>query len=49
MIAAAAADATKKADVARDAAKTYADGLNTAMDNRVKNVEGALTWKVLAE
>lgn len=49
VIAAAAADATKKADAARDAAKTYADGLNTAMDNRVKNVEGALTWKVLAE
>ena len=49
VIAAAAADATKKADAARDTAKTYADGLNTAMDNRVKNVEGALTWKVLTE
>lgn len=49
VIATAAADATKKSDAARDAAKTYADGLNTAMDNRVKNVEGALTWKVLAE
>ena len=47
VIATAAADATKKADAARDAAKTYADGLNTAMDNRVKNVEGALTWKLL--
>lgn len=49
VIAAAAADATKKADAARDTAKTYANGLNTAMDNRVKNVEGALTWKVLTE
>ena len=47
VIATAAADATKKADAARDAAKTYADGLNTAMDNRVKSVEGALTWKLL--
>lgn len=47
VISAAAADATKKADAARDAAKTYADGLNTAMDNRVKSVEGALTWKAL--
>ena len=49
VIATAAADATKKANAARDAAKTYADGLNTAMDNRVKSVEGALTWKNLAE
>lgn len=47
VISAAAADATKKADAARDAAKTYADGLNTAMDNRVKSVEGALTWKAI--
>ena len=47
VIATAAADATKKADAARDAAKTYADGLNTAMDNRVKSVEVALTWKAL--
>lgn len=47
VISAAAADATKKADAARDTAKTYADGLNTAMDNRVKNVEGALTWKAI--
>lgn len=46
-ISAAAADATKKADAARDAAKTYADGLNTAMDGRVKVVEKALTWKPL--
>lgn len=49
VIATAAADATKKADAARDVAKTYADGLNTAMDNRVKSVEGALTWKAIAE
>lgn len=47
VISAAAADATKKADAARDTAKTYADGLNTAMDNRVKSVEGALTWKAI--
>lgn len=41
----AAADATKKADAALSSAKTYANGLNTAMDTRVKNVENALTWK----
>lgn len=41
----AAADATAKADAALTSAKGYADGLNTAMDTRVKNVEGALTWK----
>ena len=46
-IGAAAADATTKADAARDAAKTYADGLNTAMDTRVKVVEGAITWKTI--
>ena len=46
-IAAAAADATTKADAARDAAKAYADGLNTAMDTRVKVVEGAITWKTI--
>ena len=46
-ISAAAADATTKADAARDAAKTYADGLNTAMDTRVKVVEGAITWKTI--
>lgn len=46
-ISAAAADATKKADAARDAAKEYADGLNTAMDTRVKVVEGAITWKTI--
>lgn len=41
----AAADATKKADAALAGAKTYTDGLNTAMDGRVKVVEKALTWK----
>ena len=46
-VAIAAADATKKADAARDTAKTYADGLNTAMDGRVKVVEKALTWKTI--
>lgn len=46
-IGAAAADATAKADAARDAAKAYADGLNTAMDTRVKVVEGAITWKTI--
>lgn len=46
-ISAAAADATKKADAARDAAKEYAGGLNTAMDTRVKVVEGAITWKTI--
>ena len=46
-IAAASADATTKANAARDAAKTYADGLNTAMDTRVKVVEGAITWKTI--
>lgn len=48
-ISTAAADATKKADAARDTAKAYADTLNTAMDSRVQKVEGALTWKNLAE
>lgn len=48
-ISTAAADATKKADAARDAAKAYADTLNTAMDSRVQNVESALIWKNLAE
>ncbi len=46
-IGAAATDATAKANAARDAAKTYADGLNTAMDTRVKVVEGAITWKTV--
>lgn len=48
-ISTAAADATKKADAARDTAKAYADTLNTAMDSRVQKVESALTWKNLAE
>lgn len=47
-ISAAAADATKKADAALSGAKTYADGLNTAMDTRMKSVEGAITWKTIA-
>lgn len=47
-ISTAAADATKKADAALDSAKTYADGLNTAMDSRMKTVEGAITWKTIA-
>ena len=41
----AAADATTKANAALTSAKSYADGLNSAMDARVQNVEGALTWK----
>ena len=47
-ISAAAADATKKADAALSSAKTYADGLNTAMDTRMKSVEGVITWKTIA-
>lgn len=47
-ISAAAEDATKKADAARDAAKTYADGLNTTMDSRMKVVEGAVTWTTIS-
>ena len=43
----AAKDATAKADQALADAKTYSDGLNTAMDSRVKNVEGLLTWQIL--
>ena len=39
-VSAAATDATTKADTAREAAKTYADGLNTAMDTRVATLEG---------
>ena len=38
-IAAAAADATDKAGKAETAAKTYADGLNTAMNTRVEALE----------
>lgn len=47
-ISAAAADATKKADTALSNAKTYADGLNTAMDTRMKSVEGSITWNTIA-
>lgn len=47
-ISAAATDATTKADAARDAAKTYADSLNTAMDGRVKAVEAAVAWQTIA-
>lgn len=47
-ISAAAADATKKADTALSNAKTYADGLNTAMDTRMKSVEGAIAWNTIA-
>lgn len=47
-ISAAAADATTKADAARDTAKEYADGLNTAMDARVKETEKALAWQTIA-
>lgn len=36
---AAAADATTKANTAETNAKTYADGLNTAMDTRVASIE----------
>ena len=39
-IEAAAGDATTKANTAESNAKTYADGLNTAMDARVQVVEG---------
>lgn len=46
-ISAAAEDATTKADAARNAAKEYADGLNTTMDARVKTVEGAIAWKTI--
>lgn len=47
-IAAAAADATSKADKALADAKTYADGLNTAMDGRMKTAEKALAWQTIA-
>lgn len=45
---AAAADATTKANQALTDAKTYADGLNTAMDTRMKAVEAAVTWGEIA-
>ena len=44
----AAADATSKANAAEAAAKTYADGLNTAMDTRVAAVEAASATHALA-
>lgn len=47
-ISTAAADATKKADAALSSAKTYANGLNSAMDTRMKSVEGAITWNTIA-
>lgn len=47
-ISAAATDAQKKADAALGSAKKYAAGLNTAMDTRVKAVEGQLTWQTIA-
>ena len=47
-ISAAATDAQKKADAALGSAKEYAAGLNTAMDTRVKAVEGKLTWQTIA-
>lgn len=47
-ISTAAEDATTKANKALSDAKTYANGLNTAMDTRVKNVESAITWKTIA-
>lgn len=43
----AAKDATSKANHALADAKTYSDGLNSAMDIRVKSVETMLTWQVL--
>ena len=44
-ISAAAADAKQKADQALADAKTYANGLNEAMDTRVSDVEDALEWQ----
>lgn len=43
-IAAAAADATSKANAALAQAQNYADGLNTAMNTRMTNVETAVEW-----
>ena len=47
-ITAAATDAQSKANKALSDAKAYADGLNGAMDTRVKVVEGAVTWAEIA-
>lgn len=45
---AAATDAQDKATKALNDAKAYADGLNGAMDTRVKATEAALTWAEIA-
>ena len=45
---AAAKDAQDKATKALNDAKAYADGLNGAMDTRVKATETALTWSEIA-
>lgn len=45
---AAATDAQEKATKALNDAKAYADGLNGAMDTRVKATETALTWSEIA-
>ena len=47
-ITAAAADAKTKADKALADAKSYASGLNTAMDTRMRAVEASVTWGTLA-
>ena len=47
-ISAAEADATTKANKALEDAKTYANGLNTAMDTRVSAVETAIEWKTIS-
>lgn len=44
----AATDAQEKATKALNDAKAYADGLNGAMDTRVKATETALTWSEIA-
>lgn len=46
-ISAAATDATSKANKALGDAKTYADGLNTTMSNRVAGIENTLEWKAI--
>ena len=45
---AAATDAQEKATKALNDAKAYADGLNGAMDTRVKATENAITWTEIA-
>lgn len=44
----AATDATTKSAQALEDAKTYADGLNSTMSDRVSDVETALTWGTIA-